>query len=249
MDKPVAILSMPNSGSDWLAATLYETQPQLKYFREFFNPATNSFDRDKLLPAFGCEYTSCYRNIFSYDSAACEQAYADTWAKRPYTFTKENYSAFKVPFFASKFNCIGLVRSVHMSLPASRDAQVSYWYDAIFNSILENRGQLSPVKQELLDRFLADKPTFFEQNVFAFAFYQKVLEEGCREQNIKVLDYSILMQGNYEELMYYLKPFAEIVDVDRWVRRIGASRRPGRKRNLGVKGDEIIAKYFSNKML
>lgn len=249
MDRPVAILSMPNCGSDWLAATLYETQPHLRYFREFFNPATNPFDRDKLIGTFGCEYVSCYKNIASYDAAACQVAFNETWAKRQYNFTKENYAAFKLPFFAEKFHCIGFVRNVQQSLPATRDAQVSYWYDAIYNSILANQHSLPVENIDMLNRFVDSRPSLFHQNIFSFCFLQQILEKACKEHDIKVLDYSILMNGNYNELMYYLGDFSEIFNVDRWVRRIGASRRPGLKRSLGEKGEEIIVKYFSNKML
>ena len=98
MDKPLLLLSAPNNGSDWFADTLINSQQNLNYFREFFNPCTNPKYAPILSEGFGCEYDSCYEKIITCQDDLLQVIFDDTWKKENYNFTKENYSCAKIPF-------------------------------------------------------------------------------------------------------------------------------------------------------
>lgn len=126
MKTQMMLFSTPNSGSDWFAAALLAGNPNQKYFREFFNPITNDKYIDALLPGFGCEFISSYKNIARLDHKLCEQIYEETWGRENFDFTKENYSVFKIPFFIEKFRGIAITRQIENSFPARRRNEV-YW--------------------------------------------------------------------------------------------------------------------------
>jgi hypothetical protein len=249
MDKPLLILSIPNCGSDWLARTLFESQSELRYYREFFNPITNIKYADVLKNEFGCEYIECYKNIAKFDETKCQKIYEQTWELESYNFTKENYSAFKVDFFAKNFRCIALRRSVYKSLPASRESQVNSWYNTIYHSMLSNIDYLPFEYAQILKKHNQDNRGIVINNVMAFVIYQKILSKNCENNNIKILDYDVLTSFNEKNLGVYLDSFSNWIKVDRWIAKIVETRKPPVKPNYKNLNCDDVLKLFNYKML
>ena len=134
------ILSLPNSGTDWLCPILAR-QGGLRYYqKEFFNPICNPVHGTRLEAAFGCELASCYANIglpWDRQVETLESLYRTTWAAEPYNFDKENFSPLKVAWFARHFRIVMLHRAASSVFPPSR-LRVLAWYDAIYNAMADH---------------------------------------------------------------------------------------------------------------
>lgn len=241
--RPIMLLSMPNSGSDWLAEAIGKSHPSLSYYREFFNPGTNPKYFSTLRRAFGCEYSTCFANITTLDYSACEAAFAASWGMESFDFTKENYSAFKIPFLVQKFRCVALIRKVQNSLPASRSVEVSMWYDAIYHSLILHQGRLTKGCAEVLADFGQRVQTLEEQTTFVFQLYQFILEENCREAGIPVLQHEILMHAALPELINYLQPCRDFLDVGALAQEIYVSRLQNDRNFSLLNSDWILQKY------
>ena len=95
------ILSLPNSGSDWLADVICQNSRLRYYNKEFFNPITNSVFGDRLAEAFGCELVGCYQNIaapWREHVDELDRIYSETWARFVCDFDKEVFQKLKKLF-------------------------------------------------------------------------------------------------------------------------------------------------------
>lgn len=243
MNRPIMLLSMPNNGSDWLADTICRSNPGLRYYREFFNPGTNPKYFTVLRQAFGCEYSTCFANIATLDPSACEAAFAASWSLESFDFTKENYSAFKIPFLAQKFQCVALIRKVQNSLPAKRSVEVSMWYDAIYHSLILHQDQLTKGCVEVLADFRRQVKTLGEQTTFVFQLYQFILEENCRKAGVPILQHEVLMHAALPELINYLQPCRDFLDVGALAQEIFTGRLQNDRNFSLLNSDWIFQKY------
>ena len=234
---------MPNCGSDWLVSTIQKSNLDLIYNREFFNPAVNIQHRDVIKQAFGSEYVGNYKNIAHFDYESCDKVFKQTWEKTNFNFTKENYSAFKIPYFFDKFFCFAFIRDVRQSLPGSRTIQVSSWYDAIYQSMLCNLDSLSDWIKDAIKKFTSENRSTYEENVFAFLLYQKILVEMCKVHGITVIEYKNLMQFDRDKLTDYLKIFENHLNVKSWVNHIVSSRKNHRRNFNSTNGEWILQKF------
>lgn len=57
--KPLLMLSLPNSGSSWLAELIAANTSWNRYFMEYFNPLRNIVWYHELSKGFGCELIDC----------------------------------------------------------------------------------------------------------------------------------------------------------------------------------------------
>jgi hypothetical protein len=131
--KPLLMLSLPNSGSTWLADLLHEHVPGCRpYFMEFFNPLRNEKHEDVLRRQFGCELVGCYRNIAWAGGVSIDADIEQTWGRESYAFTKEVWSPTKLPAFVRHFRCFVIVRSAEESFPPSRLRVWSFYEHAWF---------------------------------------------------------------------------------------------------------------------
>ena len=185
------ILSLPSSGSDWLSRILAKNSELQYYDKEFFNPACNwNFElvdggySHILEKGFGCEWASSCKNIADRNVSLdlLESIYQETWLRQNYTFDKENYSAFRVPFFKRYFDIVYLYRSVRTLFPPSR-ARVLNWYDAIYASLKMNGIVDSPIDESIRNRVLT-----------AHRICWRELESSG--PYIPVIDYDILVEGS-----------------------------------------------------
>ncbi len=213
--KQYVILSLPNSGSDWLADVICQSSG-LRYFRkEFFNPICNARHGDRLADGFGCELVGCYKNIAApYDVDELDRIYSETWEGSGYDFNKEVFSPFRVGWFARHFQIVVLVRSIEGVFPPAR-LRVWQWYEAIWQSIAYSFQPLP------LDTMVAR----------ALAGYQTAhtaMVRDAAELGIHVLRYDDLIQLPEADLRKHLGQgwLAEVIDQDRAVARILETRDP-----------------------
>ena len=125
------LLSLPNSGSTWLCHLIAEHR-EGRYSEEFFNPVFSETNELLLRDHIGSELVSCYRNIAQSERPGFDEVIRETWGNARYTFTKENYSPFKVEAFARHFKCVVLLRSTLDVFPPSRVRVWSFYEHAWF---------------------------------------------------------------------------------------------------------------------
>jgi len=215
------ILSLPSCGTDWLATCIQKTHPELRYHREFFNPICNLEHAETLGQAFGCEMIPYHKRIavpWRNQFETISDAYLKTWPGSGLNFTKENFSAFKVGFFAGVFKCIGVLRPVHAVFPPPR-LRVVAWYNAIFDSIRGYVDQCGNFNDGLVGRIvtnsLREARTPLERAVAAFVISSIVLTRGLLDNDSPLLEYSSLVQLRGGDLWDYLKRnLPEGIDVD-----------------------------------
>jgi len=237
--RPIALLSLPNTGSDWFASLLLKQNPALKYFREFFNPICNPKYEDELRGAFGCEMVDNYQMIAK-PHGPCEEVYRRTWAREEYNFTKENYSAFNLRWFHGKFDCFVLYRRVEMTLPGGR-LQVKTWYDAMYGSLIKNKWSLERDVRALIDFAAASADTIAKRQVPAFVIYYYKLLKDAHRYNMPVLDYEKLMQSSPEEVVYLVRELPGVVDAKQLAQDLCESRRPTQKNFGELRADAFFA--------
>jgi hypothetical protein len=190
------ILSLPNSGTDWLCAILAKHGRELRYFeKEFFNPICNQHYAPILETAFGCELASSYRNIAwrgrDPKVAAMEDVYQATWAGEAFNFDKENFSAMKVEFFARHFRLAFLYRSAANVFPPSR-LRVWAWYDAIYQALVDVGGILPA---NLGARTLAERAQVAHAACWTEMRYQAEI------LGVPIIDYEVLCTEDKQRVL------------------------------------------------
>jgi len=231
--RPIALLSLPNTGTDWFAGLLLRQNPALRYYREFFNPICNPKYENELNKAFGCEMVENYR-ILARPYCPCEDVYWRTWAREKYNFTKENYSGFKLDWFSLRFDVFVLYRAAELTFPGER-LQVKTWYDAMYGSLLKNKWGLERDVRALVDFACLHADTVNKRQVAAFVIYYFKLLKDAHRYGVPVLDYDQLMRGSTEELSRVLRELPGVRDVERLAQEVSATRRPAKK-NFGELG-------------
>lgn len=195
MNDQIILLSLPNMGTDWLASALVTHNPALRYYREFFNPITNWKYADILATAWGCEIPSTVGNIAS-PSVPLEAVYRQTWLNESFNFTKENFSPFRLPFFASRFQVFVLLRTPELVFPPGRPS-VYAWYDALYEGMLADddvRGLLRVAAPETLN----------QRCVAACEILSQKLRADAARFGVRVLDYDLLMKLPADDLARYV---------------------------------------------
>ncbi len=214
----VMVLSLPNSGTDWLCPILAKhSGGRLRYFdKEYFNPITNWKHTDVLALAFGCELVTCYKNIAaSWSGPQLDAIYRATWERSGCNFDKEVFSPFRVDWFAERFDVVIMQRPTDEVFPPSR-ARVWSWYDAVYHSLAEAGHVLSSARPALEERArLAHK-----------VCQSHMLHEATRLQ-LPVLSYRTLGIGTKQEVIEHLDHgwIGRLVDVPAAAAEIVATRR------------------------
>lgn len=222
MSEQVMLLSSPNSGSDWLAATVCTAEPTARYFREYFNPITNEKHFDLLATEFGCETPSTIDQIVRFDDEKSERIYQETWGKDNFNFTKENYSAFRVPFWTQRFTCFALTRDVENSFRPSRREWVTTFYDAIYNAMLANIDNLPDKTKQQMRITETTVQSLTHKVIMAYVIYQDVLVENCRKHNIPILKWENLMGD--EDLVYQELKKVPFIATEAWAKAVLETR-------------------------
>jgi hypothetical protein len=218
-DDQYLILSLPNSGTDWLCPILAEHGGLHYYRKEFFNPITNPQYGHVLEAGFGCELPTCHRNIGrGAEAADLEAIYRETWLREEgaWNFDKEVYSPLKVEFFARHFRIAFLHRPVESVFPPSR-LRVWAWYDAIYCAFLAS----GRIGQSRGARPLAVRARIAHHTAWA------AMREAAVRLDAPVLDYDLLCQADAATIRAHLSRgwIRDVVDVEAAVASILATRR------------------------
>lgn len=210
------ILSTPNCGTDWLCKILASHGRGLSYYnKEFFNPICNERYGEVLASAFGCELASCYRKIAQKVSAdELDRVYDATWLQQTCNFDKENFAAWRVEFFAERFDLAFLQRPVVGVFPPSR-LRVWAWYDAIWQSAVQ-ACRLHGFPFSLRDR---------ARQAYWAAWCE--LSSWAERLNAPVIQYDVLCRGDRQAVLGQINRgwIAATVDVGAAVDEIIATRR------------------------
>jgi hypothetical protein len=142
-NKPLLMLTMPNSGSTWFAKLVAERLPGCRYYdKEFFNPVCNLKHELVLRRNFGSELVGCYRNIASAGDESIDDDIRATWGTETYNFTKECQSAFKLEAFMRHFRVFAFLRPEAESFPPNR-ARAWSFYEHAWYSLLHHGHRLT----------------------------------------------------------------------------------------------------------
>jgi hypothetical protein len=238
--RPIVLFSLPNTGTDWFVGLFLRQNPALRYFREFFNPVCNPTYEDELNRSFGCEMVDNYAMI-ARPLRQHDPVFQRTWAKEQYNFTKENYSAFKLDWFLSKFDGFVLYRRAELTLPGSR-LQVKTWYDAMYGSLLRNRWTLEPDVRLLIDFAVAEANTIAKRMVAAYVIYYYKLLKDAHRLNMPVLNYDLLMNCSASDLSPMLRGLPAVVDAEQLAADMCHERRPCAKDFGSLRATEFFAR-------
>jgi len=228
------LLSLPNSGTDWLVNCICQSE-NVKYYREFFNPIVNPQFEDTLAKAFGCELADTIDAIATpVNDSLAKTVLNETWGKTDFNFTKENYSPFKLRFFNQFFECFVLHRDVHLCIPGSRREQVMTWYSALFVSVTRNS------KMESVRWAIKHADTLHKKYVAAHVICDHQLCQDAAKLNISVLDYNDLMTLSNVEISDLFSKIRNFKNPDKIAIEIINSRRPKEKNKFTTEVDEFI---------
>jgi hypothetical protein len=235
------MLGLPNCGSDWLMEVICRCNPDLRYYREFFNPACNEPFEADLSDQFGCELVP---TVTAIARPIPREAYADlfyrTWMTRPYNFTKENYSSFKVAEHRRYFNCFVLYRRLALCLPGSRRNEVKCWYVAMYQSLLDNFKTLGPLQPLVRHR---QKLSSNKACVVAHTAYYAELLSAAKKYSLPVVHYDVLMDSDEAGIAEHVRHLPG-VRAGEVARSIVETRRPRHSVVHELNCDEFIKETF-----
>ena len=231
--KPFMLLGLPNTGTDWLASQICDSNKNLLYYREFFNPITNDLYPEEISEFFGCELSTTARNIAKKILPPdYKKTIKHTWKKTDFNFTKENYSAFQIENHQESFDCFILYRKLCESLPSQdqnpeRRGAVINWYDSIYFSLIENQKQLEPDVADLVE-FSKNKANSINKKIASahVICYYKILKDA-KKYKIPVINYSILTENRGEEIANHLQEMLvwKLANVDDVTKKILKTRK------------------------
>jgi hypothetical protein len=122
------LASMPSSGSDFVADALCKAHPHFSYWREFFSPICN-LKHSSTLMRLGDTLACTTENLCkTLPDETLEEIVASTWDTEAADFTKENYLAWNLRWFASQFRVLILLRRPEDTFPPTRH-RVMRWYE------------------------------------------------------------------------------------------------------------------------
>jgi len=237
MSEQYLLISVPSSGSDWLAGALHAAHPWLTsdpVAKEYFNPICNPRRYDVLKDAFGCELVDTYQHIADplYDATSreeAENAYAGSWHLDPWNFTKEVFSPFRVKFFASRFTLLGIFREARYTFPPKRLRALA-WYNAIWRSLVLQQQQhgwyFDSMIATLVDRAHAQaKQGLLFAAVAAHAIACAVARRDLKAAGVVPLNWTELMVYQGSELIDYIgHRLPPALNPERVAREIEATR-------------------------
>jgi len=251
--KPFMLLGLPNTGTDWFVSQICDSNKNLLYYREFFNPITNDLYSEEISEFFGCELSTTARNIAKRIlPEEYKKIITNTWKKTNFNFTKENYSAFQIENHQEVFDCFVLYRDIKNSLPSQgensdRKAAVINWYDSIYFSLIENQNDLESDVLEIL-KFAKKKANNINKKIISahIICYYKMLKDA-KKYKIPVINYSILIEKEKKEVMNHLdEMMVWKIGNTEWISDNILKTRKKRKDNFSDLGCDEYLKEIEN---
>lgn len=229
MRKQLMIIGMSDSGTNWLVRSVQASaRTPLAYYREFFNPICNLPHAATLAGGFGCEVHATVPMIArpAETQPRLEAIYSQTWEQCRYTFTKENYSVWKIPFFTRHFDMVGVYREPESLWPPARYRVVT-WYNAVYESICLNRADYTPEFQAVVQPYLGAQ-TIREKAEAGHLLSIWMLKEQAKRWRLPVITYGWLQVATEAVIAEWVQGtvLAEYVDPGRFAEGIVSTRRP-----------------------
>jgi hypothetical protein len=202
-----AIISFPRSGTDFFCDSL-KTDPNIKYFREYFNPVCNSKREDALVPFFGDESIANYMHIMKeIDDTSFSSVMDKSWKLDQFNTTKENFSASKIDHFDRYFNVIMLARSLYHTFPTSKPEYIVPIYNSF---MISNPYKMISIASEMneLRSFMSyiSIENFHQAGIAAYMIQHYALFLESSRLNISVISYEDIMEQDGPELETTLQP-------------------------------------------
>lgn len=229
MKGQLLLVGMSDSGTNWLAKTIVDAARQpLRYCREFFNPICNLRYAPTLVKGWGCEVPSTIPMLARASETQPElQAIYDlTWRKEAYTFTKENYSVWKLGFLRQHFDLVAIYREASSLWPPAR-LRVITWYNAVYESIQMNRGGYDSAFVADVLRY-RDGLSIAQRAEAGHALSVNYLLRECARLSVPVMPYSWCLTASEAELVQYARSttLKDYVIPAQWARAVVTTRRP-----------------------
>jgi hypothetical protein len=216
MNKPLMMMTLPSSGSTWLADVIVRELGLLAHQKsaEFFQPLTNLPLYAPLSRCFGSENPSCMSNIMTMPHRDDFEFAVAQFHKHGYTFCKEVYQFFHTPMFAQHFNVFFLYRSAEHTFPPKR-LRVLAWYDAIATAI----------ETQIGNQFT--KTNLLARSIEAHRWCWEYLIQGYADSyGLPILNYETIASGTEAEATAELAKVFSGEDLQKVVRGVMASRKP-----------------------
>lgn len=234
------LLSLPNSGTDWLVGCICRCE-NLNYYREFFNPIVNPQYEDIIASAFGCELNDTSDMIAAPISDEITfEVLQNTWRKTNFNFTKENYSPFKLRFFKSFFECFVLYRETEMCIPGSRREAVMTWYSSLWSSLKNNLATLPHSIFAATDWAIKNANTINKRQVAAHILCGHNLLQDARKMGVPVLQYNDLMSLPEQKIAETMSGIHNFRNPEKIAQEIVNSRRPRQKNEFSLETHEFV---------
>ncbi len=130
MNRPLLMLSLPSSGTKWVANQIAMLDRISYYGREFFNPIVNAEEFVWMKEHFGCELPMCMWNMVRPLPRSIVKYSAERFAEFGFNFAKENFHFFHAEQLKEEFDIFFYKRSAENTFPPTR-LRVYAWYDAM----------------------------------------------------------------------------------------------------------------------
>jgi hypothetical protein len=206
--RPYALLSLPSSGSDWLARVICGGIDATMTSKELFNPMCNLENYDTLIKCFGCESSQGIKQIArKLDQKLWEQMSEAMEKVGPITdgVIKDNFSFNRMSWYCNRFKTFALVRSFRETFPPNR-LRVLQWYDAIYESIFTAGAEDSdPLVIWARDERQFPNWGIFERAMFGWFLSLRKLLADAQRNGVPVLLYDRLMWLSDDRLHLYVK--------------------------------------------
>jgi hypothetical protein len=220
------LLGLPNTGTDWLCDQICLSNPELKYYREFFNPVCNESYAEILNQGFGCEINEDVENAIEMLAKKIsfedyQKIYNLSWAKEKFNFTKENYSAFKAEHHIKFFDCIILHREYEICFPPKRK-EVLPWYQSMYFSLLYNFEDLN---EEHRIKLNATKNNTKLKYKITHEIYYSILFKFAKQYSVPIIDWKNLVTKDEKDLKDEFNKFKGLLDTNNLIFRILDTRK------------------------
>lgn len=238
LDNQYMLVSYPRQGTDFFMSCLRESNPKVDYYREFFNPICNIGRYKQLITeGFGSEINP--NKIFYYDENIFEDIYKRTWQSRNrYNTNKEVFGFIKLPFYKKHFELFSLYRHRKYTFPSSKPNFIQPIFDGFLFYNYPQNPILNQIKKYLLPKRILYN--LIDKQVLSHILCWYIQFMFFQENNIKVMDYDVIMNLEEEELDEYLKqkmPYELYTPV--LTKTICNKRKPSISQNKNLKYVEL----------
>lgn len=195
----VMLVSMPKSGSNFFANTLVSINPAISYLHEYFN----KIQTEQMANFLNVPFTRKYEEFFfalEITPDQFEHMYNVTWKHEAANFTKEVFSAFRIPLFQEKFTMFALYRHRKYTFPTNSNHLYLPLYKS-FEQVIFKNPELAAIKEFVTSIAKTDE----EKECAIHTISNYIILRDCAQYNLPVMDYTELLTLSGKQLEQYLE--------------------------------------------